>query len=145
MKMEYTNHERLNDQSDIKSASDRSFGVVFSAVFLIIGVWPLFWGKDVRIWCLCIAIGFFAMTLLKPQFLGPLNRIWAAFGAVLHKVVNPIIMGFLFYLIITPTSLLMRLVGKRPLDLQFEHQRKSYWIESTPPSEPSVKSMRDQF
>ena len=89
--------------------------------------------------------GFFAMTLLKPQFLGPLNRIWAAFGAVLHKVVNPIIMGFLFYLIVTPTSLLMRLMGKRPLDLQFEHQRKSYWIESTPPSEPSVKSMRDQF
>jgi len=143
--MEYKNHERLNDQSGIESASNRSFGVVFSAVFLLIGVWPLFWGEDVRIWCLCMAFGFFAMTLLRPQFLSPLNRIWAAFGALLHKLVNPIIMGFLFYLVVTPTSLLMRLMRKRPLDLQFEHQRESYWIESTPPSEPSVKSMRDQF
>ncbi len=143
--MDYKNHERLNDQSDIKSASDRSFGLVFSSVFLLISVWPLFWGGDVRIWCLGIALGFFVITLLRPQFLSPINKVWAAFGELLHKLVNPIIMGFLFYIIVTPTSLLMRLMGKRPLDLRFEHERKSYWIESTPPREPSAKSMRDQF
>ena len=145
MKMDYKNHERLNDRSGIKSASDRSFGLVFSMVFLLIGVWPFFWGESVRIGCIYIALGFFALTFLRPQFLSPLNRFWAAFGELLHKLVNPIVMGFLFYLIVTPTSLLMRLVGKRPLDLRYEHEQKSYWIESKPTREPSAKSMRDQF
>lgn len=137
-------HERLADRRAVKSSSDRGFGIVFCVVFAIVGLWPVFWGNGPRLWSLGIAGGFLAIALLRPQLLGPLNRLWTAFGLLLHKIVNPLVMGFLFFLVVTPIGLLMRLLGKRPLELAFERDRPSYWKDRTPPG-PPADGMKNQF
>jgi hypothetical protein len=82
--------------------------------------------------------------LTVPKLLRPLNRVWFLFGLVLNKVFNPLVMGLLFFLTVTPLGLLMRSLGKRPLDLDFDKQTKSYWILRTPPG-PAPETMKKQF
>lgn len=137
-------HERLTHAERIKGSSDRSFGLVFAAFFAIIGLGPLASGGEVRIWSLALAVGFLAFALLWPGALAPLNRLWTRFGLLLSKVVNPIVMGLLFYVTITPASLIMRALGKDPLHLRFEPDAKSYWIERRPPG-PAPDTMQNQF
>ncbi len=137
-------HERLVREETVQGSSDRSFGLVFTAVFAIIGLWPLLGDGGVRIWSLAICAVFLATALLRPTLLKPLNRLWTEFGLLLHHVVNPIIMGLLFYLVVTPTGLVMRALGKDLLRLRFDRQAKSYWIERQPPG-PAPEGMRDQF
>ena len=91
---------------------------------------------------LCVLFG--ALALTAPRLLGPPNRIWFVFGLALHKIVSPLVMGLLFFLTVTPTGLLMRVFGKKPLQLDFDREAASYWIEREPPG-PPPGSMKRQF
>ena len=125
-------------------SSDRSFGFVFTGVFLVIGLAPLLHDRPMRIWSLAVAAAFLAVALVRASLLAPLNRLWTRFGLLLHKVVNPIVMGVIFYLAITPFGLAMRLIGKDPLRRGFDRTAPSYWIDRTPPG-PAPQSMSHQF
>lgn len=137
-------HENLSPTDDVKSGSDRSFGIVFAVVFGIIGLLPLWNGETIRVWALIIAVLFLSAALIYPKVLSPLNRGWFQFGLFLHKVVSPLVMGLIFFGAVMPTGLLMRLFGKKTLDLDFDPSMKSYWVHRTPPS-PEPGSMKRQF
>ena len=137
-------HEDFGREDGPKPGSERSFGIVFAVVFAIIGLWPLWDGGPVRIWALAGAGIFLAAGLFTPPLLRPLNRLWFLFGMALHKVISPLVMGFLFYLTVTPIALIMRAIGKDPLHRQFDPQAKSYWIVRDPAG-PAPETMRRQF
>jgi predicted membrane metal-binding protein len=132
--------------------SERSFGLVFAAVFGLIGVWPavhLGWSPQfepglVRIWSLAIAGLFLAAGLLTPALLAPLNRLWFMFGMLLSRVMTPLVMGVVFVLTVIPTALVMRLRGRDLLRLKIDRQAKSYWILREPPG-PAGDTMRNQY
>ncbi|MDP6175569.1 MAG: SxtJ family membrane protein [Rhodospirillales bacterium] len=131
-------------QEMVGGSTDRAFGLVFVVVLLIIACWPLFDGATPRPWWLATAALLALIAFIRPGLLAPFNRAWTKFGLLLHKIVNPIIMGLVFYLTVTPTGLIMRLLGKDPLRLRFDHEAKSYWIERTPPG-PAPETMKQQF
>ena len=138
-------HERLRDDGVVKGSSDRSFGLVFAAVFGIIGLWPfVFGGAGPRWWSLVIALGFAVVSLTRPSLLAPLNRLWLKFGLLLNRIVSPLVMGLLFYLVITPIALMMRLTGKDPLRLKYDAAARSYWIPRQPPG-PSPETIKNQY
>lgn len=137
-------HERFTREETVKGSSDRGFGLVFAAVFAVIGLWPLAAGRGVRLWALALAFLFLAAAFVRPRVLAPLNRVWMRFGLLLHRVTNPLIMGLVFFLAVTPTALIMRLLGKDPLKLRLDRAAKSYWVERRPPG-PAPETMRDQF
>ena len=137
-------HELLDRDEDIKGSSDRSFGVVFTVVFLIIGLWPMINGGVPRSWALAFAGAFLAATLIRPSVLAPLNRLWMKFGLLLHKITNPIIMGLIFFVAVTPTAFVMKVLGKDPLRRQFDKEATSYWIDRVPPG-PEPETMKNQF
>ena len=120
------------------------FGYVFTLIFVLIGVWPLINGDNLRAWSLWLALAFLFLSVFKPALLKPLNLLWFRFGLLLHKIVNPVVMAFLFYLTVTPTALLMRIFGKRPLGTEFDASADSYWIQRTPPG-PDPETMKNQF
>jgi hypothetical protein len=125
-------------------SSDRSFGLVFTALFLVIGLAPVLHDRPVRLWSIALAAVFLAVALARPTLLAPLNRLWTRFGLLLHKIVNPIVMGAIFYLAITPFGVVMRLIGKDPLRRGFDRKAESYWIDRTPPG-PPPQTMSNQF
>ena len=137
-------HESFARDEKVKGSSDRTFGLVFTAVFAIVSFWPVLFGNPVRWWTLPFAVGFLAVALLAPKLLAPLNRAWTLLGLLMHLVVNPIVMGLLFFVAITPMALVVRILGKDLLRLKRDPQAASYWIERTPPG-PSADSMRQQF
>tara|TARA_B100001769_G_C21477105_1_gene278259 strand:- start:20 stop:403 length:384 start_codon:yes stop_codon:yes gene_type:complete len=125
---------------DIKIGSNRNFGIVFFTVFLIIALYPLINNEDVRIWSLVISLLFLILGLLKSKILTPLNKLWFKFGIYLGRIISPIIMGIIFFLVVTPIGFVMRLLGKDILNLKY-HNNKSYWIEKN-----DLKSkMKNQF
>ncbi len=128
----------------VQSSSDRSFGFVFTAFFAIVGLLPLLHGHAIRLWWLGFSALFLLLALLVPASLAPLNRLWTRFGALLHRIVSPIVLGILFFLIVTPIGLLMRALGKDPLRMRLDHTAKTYWIERTPPG-PDADSLKNQF
>jgi hypothetical protein len=130
--------------SQIQSSSDRSFGFVFAAVFLIIALYPLLHAAGIRIWAVAVSGVFLLLAALVPQVLAPANRLWTKFGMLLHHIVSPIALGILFFLVVTPTGLLMRLFGKDPLRLRFDPAADSYWIKRDPPG-PAADSLNNQF
>tara|TARA_B100002019_G_C20981195_1_gene455904 strand:+ start:262 stop:645 length:384 start_codon:yes stop_codon:yes gene_type:complete len=125
---------------DIKIGSNKSFGIVFSIVFLIIAIYPLINNDDLRIWSLIIAIIFLVLGLINSKILTPLNKLWFKFGILLGRIVSPIIMGLIFFMVVTPIALIMRIIGKDLLNLKF-NKDKSYWIEKTGPK----SKMKNQF
>lgn len=137
-------HEKFGHGDEIKGGSDRSFGIVFAVVFAIIGLWPVMNGGAPRWWGLAIAAVFLMLALAAPTTLAPLNRLWFKFGLLLAKVVNPVVMGILFFLMFVPAGLVMRLLGKDPLRRRFDPEQKSYWIERHPPG-PPPDTMKNQF
>ena len=137
-------HEKLDRGSDVKPGSERAFGLVFAAVFALIGLWPLLSAESVRPWALIVAALLIAAARFAPRALDPLNRLWFLFGVLLHKIVSPLVMALLFFVTVTPIAILMRLAGKDPLRLKFDRAAKSYWIERTPPG-PAPETMRNQF
>jgi len=137
-------HERFDRPGIAQASSNRSFGIVFATVFAVIGLLPLYSGSSVRLWSLFASTAFLLFGLFLPSVLAPLNRAWSWFGLQLHRIVSPIILGVMFFLVVTPIGLAMRAFGKNPLHLKFERQSSSYWIDRAPPG-PSPDSFRDQF
>jgi hypothetical protein len=137
-------HESFRPNSELKTASDRYIGLVFSAVSAIVGVWPLFDDGDIRYWTLGLALALLVVTVVRPAVLRPLNRGWMALGNLLHNVVTPVILLVLFFLAVTPIALLMRLLGKIPMALKFDQAVSSYWIRRSPPG-PKPDAMKNQF
>jgi len=137
-------HESYERREDVRGSSNRSFGIVFAVVFTVIGLLPLMLGSGLRLWSLAVAALFLLFALAFPSVLAPLNRMWLRFGMFLHKIVSPIVLGIMFYLVITPIGLLMRAFGKDPLRLAFDKQSSSYWIDRLPPG-PLPESFKDQF
>ena len=129
----------MNKQK-IKIASNRSFGIVFFVVFLIISFYPLSNEGDLRIWSLVVSIIFLLLGLFNSKILTPLNIIWFKFGIILGNIVSPIVMGLVFFCVITPIAIIMRLLGKDILNIK-KNKKKTYWIEKS-----KLKSrMKNQF
>ena len=131
----------MQKNSKIKINSNRSFGVVFFFVFLIISLWPLLNGNPLRVWSIFVAIIFLILGLINSNFLSPLNRLWFKFGKLLGTVVAPIVMGIIFFLVITPTGFIMKILGKDLLSKKYNSKMKSYWINR----EKSQSTMKQQF
>lgn len=144
MKNQISFHEAYVARGETRSSSDRAFGMVFTAVFSVIAFWPLLSGTSFRGWALMVAAVFLVIAVAKPNLLSPLNRLWTYFGICLNRIVNPIIMGFIFFFVVTPIGVTMRLFGKCPLDLDFDPNAQSYWIKRNPPG-PTAETMRNQF
>ena len=125
---------------DVKISSNRSFGIVFFIVFLIIAIYPLTHSGDLRLWSVIISIIFLVLGLLNSKILTPLNKLWFKLGIFLGKIISPIIMGIIFFLVVTPTGLIIRLFGKDVLNLKY-NKNKSYWIEKKGPK----SKMKNQF
>ena len=125
---------------NIKISSNRSFGIVFFIVFFLIALYPLIYSKDIRIWSLLISLIFLILGLINSRILTPLNKLWFKFGILLGKIVSPIIMGIIFFLVVTPIGFIMRILGKDVLSLKF-NTNKTYWIEKTGPK----SKMKNQF
>lgn len=132
--------------SNIKvvAGSNRSFGFVFTVFFAIVGLLPLLQKGSVHWWLLGVAVLFLATALTNPKLLAPLNRIWFQLGLLLHNITNPIIMGVIFFGVVTPMALVMRMLGKNPLALTYNVDAESYWIMRDPPG-PASQSMKNQF
>jgi hypothetical protein len=137
-------HESFERREETLGSSDRAFGIVFAAVFLFVGLLPLAFKGAPRLWSLIIGGGFLLVALTAPSLLAPLNRLWTRFGLLLHKIVSPLVLGIMFFLVITPIGVVMRAFGKDPLRLKFDKGSASYWIARDPPG-PTADSLKDQF
>lgn len=124
----------------IKISSNRSFGIVFFIFFLFIGLYPILNNNSIRFWSLAIAILFLILGILNSNYLSPLNKIWFKFGIFLSKFISPFIVGLIFFFVVTPTGLLMRMIGIDLLNLKF-NKKKSYWINKSDANE----NMKNQY
>ena len=125
---------------DVQISSNRNFGIVFFIVFLLIALYPLIYNGEIRLWSLVISIIFLILGLINSKILTPLNKIWFKFGIFLGKIVSPLIMGVIFFFVVTPTGLLMKIFRKDILNLK-KKENKSYWIEKDGPK----SKMKNQF
>ena len=125
---------------DIKIGSNRSFGVVFFVVFLLIGLWPILKGNELRIWSIVISLIFLILGILNSKILTPFNKVWFRFGIFLGNFISPIIMGIVFFLVVTPTGLIMKLFRKDLINLR-KNNSSTYWIEK----KDINSSMKNQF
>ena len=127
-------------KSKIKISSNKSFGIVFFTVFLIIAIWPLLNGYEIRYWSLIISIVFLLLGILNSKILTPLNKIWFKIGILLGNVISPIVMSIIFFLVVTPTSFIMKILGKDLLNLK-KNTKNSYWITK----QKQNSRMKNQF
>jgi predicted membrane metal-binding protein len=119
----------MPSDSKIKISSNRSFGLVFFVVFLIVALWPLKYDGDIRVWSLTLSIIFLILGILNSKLLTPLNKLWFKFGIFLGSIVSPIVMGLVYFLVVVPTGLFMRLLGKDLLKKDKKTNESTYWIE----------------
>ena len=120
--------------------SNKNFGIVFAILFLVISFWPLLKGEDLRNWSLIIALIFLVLGLINSKILTPLNQLWFKFGLLLGRIVSPLIMGVIFFFVVTPIGFIMRILGKDLLKLKF-NKDKSYWIKK----DGTKSKMKNQF
>ena len=125
----------------IKAGTERNFGLVFAAVFLIISLYPLWFGKNMHLWACITAFIFFFFAIFLPKALIVPNKLWFKFGMLLGAIVSPIIMGIIFFLAVTPTGIIMRLLGRDLLRQKLNKSKKSHWINKI----KTVSSMKNQF
>jgi hypothetical protein len=125
---------------DKNRSSNKSFGIVFFFVFFLIGIYPLLNSNDLRFWSLFLSIIFLILGLMNSKILTPLNRIWFKFGVLLGTIVSPFVMGVIFFFIVTPIGVIMRITGKDLLSLKYSN-KNTYWIEKSGPK----SRMRNQF
>ena len=123
-----------------KISSNRSFGILFSIVFAIIAFWPTINGNPLRLWSIPISVIFLVLGLLNSKLLNPLNIVWVKFGELLGRIIAPIVMAIIYFIIVTPIGLFMRLIGKDLLNIKFS-QKNTYWIKR----EKKISSMKKQF
>ena len=124
-----------------EQSSEKSFGVVFSIVFLIVSLYPLINSESLRIWALVVSIIFFLLAFIATQVLVLPNKLWFKFGLLLGSIISPIAMTLVYYITVIPTGLIMRLLGKDLLKQKLDKNAKSYWIERKQP----MGSMKNQF
>ena len=138
-------HEKIVSHDDREPPSIKNFGITFAIVFAVIGLWPLvFRGEHPRYWAAALAIAFVGAAYLAHGILKPLNQLWFRLGMLLHRIVNPVVLGIMFLVFITPIALALRLLGKKLIPLAFESNTASYWINRDPPG-PAPDSLRNQF
>ena len=125
---------------NIKIGSNRSFGIVFFIVFFLIALYPTINSEEIRIWSVIISLIFLVLGLLDSKILTPFNKIWFKFGTLLGRVISPLVMGIIFFFVVTPIGLIMRILGKDVLNLKY-NSNKTYWIEKTGPK----SKMKNQF
>lgn len=136
-------HEDLSRTHAVKGSTNRGFGWVFTVAFLVIGLWPLVRGGSIRWRALVVSAVFLVLTLAAPALLALPKRLWLRVGGVLHRVVSPVVMGFLFYVVVTPMGVLMRIFGKDSLRRR-RGEARSYWVKRDPPG-PKPESLSHQF
>ena len=130
------------EKEKIKIGSNRSFGIVFFIVFLLISLWPLIDAGDLRVWSLIVSFIFLVLGLLNSSILNPLNKLWYKFGIILGNLISPLIMGIIFFTIVTPIAYILRIFKKDVLKLKFRSDEiNSYWIKK----ENLKNSMKKQF
>ena len=127
-------------EKKIKVSSNKSFGIVFSIFFLLISVYPLLNNDPIYYWSLFVSFIFLVLGLMNSKILSPLNLLWFKFGILLGKIVSPVVMGIIFFVVVTPISILLKIYGKDVLNLKFNNN-KSYWIEKNGPK----SNMKKQF
>jgi len=125
----------------IKISSNRNFGLVFFVVFLIVGLWPLINSGPIRIWSVIISLIFLVLGLMNSKMLTPLNKLWFKFGLILGALIAPIVMGLIFFLVVTPIGLVLKLFGKDLLNKKYKSKKNTYWIKRDNP----IGSMKRQF
>lgn len=141
--MKGNSHESFESHVETKMGSERSFGFVVGGILLVIALWPLMGGEGPRLWALIPALPLIALAAIRPALLAPLNKLWFKLGLLLGRIANPIVLGIVYYLWITPIALIMRLMGKKFLALGFDPEAKSYWIIREPAKvEASVRLRR---
>jgi len=123
-----------------KVSSDRNFGIVFFVVFLLISIWPIMDGQALRVWSLVISLIFLFLGILNSKILTPLNLAWIKLGEILGRFIAPVVMAVIYFLIVTPIGLFMRIIGKDLLNIKFS-QNSSYWIKR----EKNLGPMKRQF
>ena len=131
----------MKRNSNIKISSNRNFGLVFFIVFLIVSIWPLTYDEPVRIWSSIISSVFLILGLMNSKLLTPLNKLWFKFGMILGAIVSPIVMGVVFFLVVTPIGLIMKIMGKDLLNKKYDKKKKTYWIKR----DTLVGTMKRQF
>ena len=131
----------MPSSSKIKISSNRSFGLVFFIVFLIVALWPLKYEEDIRLWSLALSIIFFILGILNSKLLTPLNKQWFKFGIFLGAIVSPVVMGIVYFLVVTPIGLFMRLLGKDLLKTNKVKSTSTYWIKR----DKQQSTMKKQF
>tara|TARA_B100000073_G_scaffold273971_1_gene233833 strand:- start:179 stop:571 length:393 start_codon:yes stop_codon:yes gene_type:complete len=128
-------------QKEIKTGSNKSFGIVFFVIFIIIALWPLLKDENIRVWSIIVSITFLTLGLLNSKILTPLNKLWMRLGILLGAIVSPIVMGVVYFGVITPIGLIMKLFGKDVLNLKIDTNKNTYWtLKKKIPSK-----MKDQF
>tara|TARA_B100001057_G_scaffold474539_1_gene540239 strand:- start:377 stop:757 length:381 start_codon:yes stop_codon:yes gene_type:complete len=123
-----------------KRGSNKNFGIVFFIVFILVALWPLFYNETYRLWAVIFALIFLILGIIDSKLLTPLNIFWFKFGLILGKIVSPLVMGIIFFFVVTPVSLLMKIFNKDLLNLRYSN-KNSYWIIK---NEPKSK-MKNQF
>ena len=137
-------HEDLSRDEEIAATPDRSIGFLFAVVFTIVALLPLLGGHGSRRWALIVAAAFFGVALIAPPLLHPLNVFWRGLGVFLHRIVNPLVMGAMFFVAILPTSVIMRIVRRDVMKRTFDRSASTYWIKrESPGTDPA--SMRNQY
>ena len=131
----------MTSKSKINISSNRSFGLVFFVVFLIIALWPLKSGEEFRLWSLVLSIIFFILGIFNSKLLTPLNKLWFKFGILLGSIVSPLIMGIVYFSVVTPIGVLMRILGKDLLKTSKVKNVPSYWIKR----DKQQSTMKKQF
>jgi hypothetical protein len=128
-------------KSNIKISSNRNFGLVFFFIFLVVSIWPLTHNESPRIWSAIISLAFLILVLTRSKLLTPLNRLWAKFGIILGSIIAPIVMGVVFFLVITPIGLVMKIIGKDLLSIKYDKKKETYWVKRDKPT----STMKQQF
>ena len=128
-------------KSKIKTSSNRNFGLVFFIVFLILGFWPITAEGEIRIWLVVISLIFLVLGMIKSKLLTPLNKLWFKFGMILGAIVAPVVMGAVFFLVVTPIGIVMRTMGKDLINKKYNKKKETYWITRR----TSIGSMKRQF
>ena len=132
---------KLVDSDKIKISSNRSFGLLFFVVFLIVSLWPLTHEGSIRIWSVIVSAVFLILGLINSRLLTPLNVLWFKLGMILGAIISPIVMGIIFFLVVTPIGFILRIMGKDLLNKKYEKKKETYWIKRN----ASIGTMKRQF
>ena len=131
----------MNNKSNIKMGSNRSFGLVFFVVFLILGLWPVKSGGEINILLILVSLVFLFLAITKSKFLTPLNKLWFKFGIKLGAIIAPIVMGVVFFLVVTQIGIMMKIIGRDLINKKINKNIKTYWLNR----KKAVGSMKRQF